>query len=159
MRTTVLPIGGGPDRRSPVLIKRGRAVAYSIYALHRRIDLYGDDAEEFRPERWDEPMGLFEDEKASTWGFLPFNGGPRICLGSEFCPARSDHWLLTSGFDTSVDFALTEAAFTVVRLLQEFPGLCRPESEPVQKLGREKQGLTVVLSPKYGCKVDIGRKA
>jgi cytochrome P450 len=83
IRTTVLPTGGGPDRKSPVLIRRGQSLAYSVYSLHRRADLYGDDAEDFRPERWDEDLGLYQDEVTKNWGYLPFNGGPRICLGSK----------------------------------------------------------------------------
>jgi cytochrome P450 len=83
IRTTVLPTGGGPDRKSPVLVRRGQSLAYSVYSLHRRADLYGDDAEDFRPERWDEDLGLYRDEVTKNWGYLPFNGGPRICLGSK----------------------------------------------------------------------------
>ena len=26
---------------------------YSVYAMHRRKDFYGEDAEEFKPERWE----------------------------------------------------------------------------------------------------------
>ncbi len=52
LKTTVLPTGGGPDRKSPVLIPKGTAVAYSVYTMHRRPDLYGMDAELFRPQRW-----------------------------------------------------------------------------------------------------------
>ncbi len=51
--------------------------------MHRRPDLYGMDAELFRPERWDEDMPLNDNETNAKWGYLPFNGGPRICLGSE----------------------------------------------------------------------------
>lgn len=83
LRTTVLPTGGGPDRTSPVLIPKGAAVAYSVYTMHRRPDLYGMDAELYRPERWDEDMPLNHNETNAKWGYLPFNGGPRICLGSE----------------------------------------------------------------------------
>ena len=82
-KTTLLPIGGGPDRTAPVLIPKGASVAYSIYAMHRRPDLYGMDAELFRPERWDEDMPMHSDKIAAAWGYLPFNGGPRICLGSK----------------------------------------------------------------------------
>ena len=53
-------------------------VAYSVYHMHRRKDIYGSDAESFRPERW-EGSAL----AAIKWGYLPFNGGPRLCLGSE----------------------------------------------------------------------------
>lgn len=79
MKTTLVPHGGGPDRCSPVLIRRGTGIGYSVYHMHRRKDLYGDDAADFRPERWE------ENDLANTigWGFLPFHGGPRMCLGSE----------------------------------------------------------------------------
>jgi cytochrome P450 len=83
IRTTVLPTGGGPDRTAPVLIPKGSAVAFSVYSMHRRPDLYGMDAELFRPERWDEDMPLHHDPTKAKWGYLPFHGGPRICLGSE----------------------------------------------------------------------------
>jgi cytochrome P450 len=89
LRTTVLPTGGGPDRKSPVLIPKGTPVAYSVYTLHRRPDLYGMDAELFRPERWDEYMPLNHTSVDAKWGYLPFNGGPRICLGSKFTWTRS----------------------------------------------------------------------
>ncbi len=54
VRDTVLPRGGGPDGLSPVMVKKGQNVAYSVYALHRRTDIYGEDALQFRPERWGE---------------------------------------------------------------------------------------------------------
>lgn len=80
--TTIFPTGGGPDRQSPVLIPKGAAVAYSVYSMHRRPDLYGMDAAVFRPERWEEDMPMYHDSTNAKWGYLPFNGGPRICLGS-----------------------------------------------------------------------------
>jgi cytochrome P450 len=58
LRTTVLPTGGSLDRKSPVLIPKGTAVAFSVYTLHRRPDLYSIDAELFRPERWDKDIPL-----------------------------------------------------------------------------------------------------
>ena len=50
---TILPLGGGEDGKSPIFIPKGQIVQYSVYAMHRRKDLYGEDAEEFKPERWD----------------------------------------------------------------------------------------------------------
>ena len=82
-RMTTLPTGGGPDRTAPVFIPKGATVAYSVYAMHRRPDLYGMDAELFRPERWDEDMPIWHDKTNAAWAYLPFNGGPRICLGSK----------------------------------------------------------------------------
>lgn len=84
-KTTILPHGGGLDRSSPVLVRKGDNIAYCVYAMHRRKDLYGEDAEDFRPERWDDDLPLYRDEVDATWGYLPFNGGPRVCLGRESC--------------------------------------------------------------------------
>jgi cytochrome P450 len=73
--------------------------------MHRRKDIYGPDAEEFRPERWAPEEGL-----RPGWGYLPFNGGPRICVGQQF--------------------ALAEASYTIVRLLQAFRGIENRDPEP-----------------------------
>ena len=53
IKTTTLPVGGGPDGKAPVLVPAGTPVGYCVYVMHRRKDLYGEDAEEFRPERWE----------------------------------------------------------------------------------------------------------
>ncbi|KAG4443781.1 hypothetical protein IFR05_000772 [Cadophora sp. M221] len=50
-KTTTLPVGGGPDGRSPLLVREGMPVAYSVYHMQRRKDLYGPDPLAFRPER------------------------------------------------------------------------------------------------------------
>jgi cytochrome P450 len=50
---TTLPVGGGPDGKSPVFVKAGQSVNYQVYIMQRRKDLYGEDAEEFKPERWE----------------------------------------------------------------------------------------------------------
>jgi cytochrome P450 len=79
---TVLPEGGGPDGKSPLLVPKGSKVAFNIYALHHRHDVFGEDANHYRPERW-------ETDRAGALGdfdgaFVPFIIGPRVCLGSEF---------------------------------------------------------------------------
>ncbi|KAK5651693.1 hypothetical protein OQA88_11759 [Cercophora sp. LCS_1] len=101
-RDTMLPLGGGPDGKSPIFVKKGTPVLYNVYAMHRRKDLYGEDADEFRPERWDGLKGGFH--------FLPFNAGPRICLGQQF--------------------ALTEASYVTVRVLQTFDKLFAHDDRP-----------------------------
>ena len=52
-----------------------------------------------------------------------------------------------------VDFALTEAAYTIVRMIQRFPVIKLPPNEPVVKTGKEKQIITLVISIKDGCNV------
>ena len=61
-----------------MLIRRGLGVGFVPYYLHRRKDIYGEDAREYRPERWEDPK-LAELGSA----YVPFHGGPRLCLGSK----------------------------------------------------------------------------
>lgn len=96
--------------------------------MHRLKSLYGEDASEFRPERW---AGSELDDIG--WGFMPFHGGPRICLGK--------------------DFALMEASYGIIRIIQTFPNLRLPPSHPKEPTGQEKQSLTIVVSSAEGCKV------
>jgi cytochrome P450 len=56
--------------------------------MHRRKELYGEDALLFRPERWDPDVENVVDLKNIGWGYLPFNGGPGICLGRKFSIPR-----------------------------------------------------------------------
>ncbi|KAJ5916145.1 hypothetical protein N7504_000160 [Penicillium tannophilum] len=126
--TTYLPKGGGTDGESPVIIPKGTGVGFSAYHMHRSKDLYGEDANKYRPERWEGP-----ELKNIGFAFMPFHGGPRLCLGK--------------------DFALTEASYGLVRLIQTFPGLSKAPDAPILAPGKEKQKLTVVVSSADGCKV------
>ncbi|KAE9460036.1 hypothetical protein C3L33_08051, partial [Rhododendron williamsianum] len=63
-------------------VRKGDMVAYLPYAMGRMKFIWGDDAEEFRPERWLDQNGIFQPE--SPFKFTAFQAGPRICLGKEF---------------------------------------------------------------------------
>ncbi|KAL2690043.1 hypothetical protein Neosp_004111 [[Neocosmospora] mangrovei] len=76
VRDTTIPRGGGADGQSPLLIPRGTAMFYNVYAMHRSEAVFGPCAEEFIPERW--------RDLRPGWGYLPFNGGARACIGREF---------------------------------------------------------------------------
>ncbi|KAJ6635266.1 Cytochrome P450 4c21 [Pseudolycoriella hygida] len=63
-----------------LVIPKGVKLVVSFYALHRHRDVWGNDAEEFKPER-------FCEENASSrflFSFLPFSGGIRICVGNKY---------------------------------------------------------------------------
>ena len=109
LEDTVLPIGGGPDGSAPLFVKKGNTVAWSVYTMHRRKDFYGEDAEEFKPERWLDDPATGEKGLRPGWEYLPFNGGARICLGQQF--------------------ALTEASYTTIRLCQAFSEIESRDSE------------------------------
>ncbi|KAM3746347.1 hypothetical protein ACB098_06G196200 [Castanea mollissima] len=63
-------------------VNKGDMVAYQPYAMGRMKFIWGDDTEEFRPERWLNEEGIFQPE--SPFKFTAFQAGPRICLGKEF---------------------------------------------------------------------------
>jgi cytochrome P450 len=140
---TMLPTGGGKDGKHPIFIRKGQYVSSCIYAMHRRKDIYGLDAEIFRPERWEDKSlrpgyaSHFSLLPRYTqlvliyhrWGYLPFNGGPRVCLGQQF--------------------ALTELAYTTVRLLQEFETVESRDDSPWQEL------FMTSVAVKTGCQVSL----
>ncbi|KAJ3737799.1 cytochrome P450 [Lentinula guzmanii] len=135
----ILPAKTG---RPPLYIPAGVKCVYSVFLMHRREDLWGPDALEFDPDR-------FIDERAQQYLtpnpfiFMPFNAGPRICIGQQF--------------------AYNEASYFLIRFLQSFtafeidwnvqPESSRPPDEwiciPGTTKGREKvmlsSHLTVVV--------------
>lgn len=121
VRDTVLPVGGGEDGKSPLFVPAKTVVVWSVYSMHRRIDFYGEDADEFKPERW--------DDLRPGWEYLPFNGGPRVCIGQQF--------------------ALTEASYTTIRLMQEFKKIESRDEGPWE------ESLTLTCVKRNGTNVGL----
>ncbi|KAF5744329.1 hypothetical protein HS088_TW08G00932 [Tripterygium wilfordii] len=63
-------------------LRKGDGVYYMAYAMGRMPHIWGEDAEDFRPERWLDSNGVFQPE--SPFKFISFHAGPRICLGKDF---------------------------------------------------------------------------
>lgn len=72
-RDTSLPRGGGKDGMSPVFVPKGTETVYLVWLMQREPDIWGEDAENFRPERW-------QNHKFGGFEYLPFNGGPRYVI-------------------------------------------------------------------------------
>ena len=69
----------GEDQLGPWRIPAGAHIIISPYALHRRAD-YWTDPDAFKPERF--APGAPSDRPKHA--YLPFGGGPRICIGNSF---------------------------------------------------------------------------
>ncbi|TRM60413.1 cytochrome P450 [Schizophyllum amplum] len=96
-RDTLLPYKDSSKR--PVFVPKGTRCFYSVYLMHRRTELWGPDAGKFDPDRFiDERLHKYLTH--NPYIFVPFNAGPRICLGQQF--------------------AYNEMSFFLVRLLQNF---------------------------------------
>ncbi|KAI0478501.1 cytochrome P450 [Xylariaceae sp. FL0804] len=148
--TTLPDANGGP----PISVVEGDVVVYSTLAMQRRRDLYpppsssssssaassaaaaaeGEkkngggggfpDPDVFAPERWE--VGW----SPRPWQYLPFNGGPRICVGQNF--------------------ALTEMAYCIVRILQrydrlEYRGDWSAQKHVAEIVGRPSEPVMVAL--------------
>ncbi|CAI7574313.1 unnamed protein product [Penicillium viridicatum] len=74
---STIPNGGGADGQSPALVRKGDIVVFSTWARHRLGEDFGENPENFYPERW-------EHLKGDMPGFIPFNKGPRICPGQQY---------------------------------------------------------------------------
>ncbi len=103
----------------------GTFFGMSQWVLHHTPELW-DDADTFRPERWDPTSG----KKALQWAYFPFGGGPRICIG--------------------MPFAQLEAKVLLITILQHYrprlvPGF-QVELQPLITL-RPKHGLRLLLEP------------
>lgn len=69
-----LVVGAGvtvADRYFPA----GTVLSVPSYTIHHSTDIWGPDADAFRPERWEK---VTEKQKAA---FIPFSYGPRACVG------------------------------------------------------------------------------
>lgn len=55
----------------------GTALSVPAYTIHHSTEIWGEDADEFVPERWEKER-LTERQKNA---FIPFSYGPRSCVG------------------------------------------------------------------------------
>lgn len=107
---------GGSDLKSGIKILRGTDMFISTWNLHRSPDLW-ENPETYDPTRWERPFknpsvegwegynpdkvaGLYPNENAADFAFLPFGGGQRKCVGDQF--------------------AVLEAAATMAMMLKNF---------------------------------------
>ena len=117
----MLPVGGGKDAKSPMLVRKGDVVSVTKTVMYRDPDYWGPDVDSFRPERF-EGRRLF-------WEFLPFGGGPRRC------PAQM--------------MVQTEAAYMLVRLAQVYRRIEARDPTPytaVMRIGpSNKTGVQIAV--------------
>eukprot|EP00529_Nitzschia_sp_RCC80_P009834 CAMPEP_0113452436 /NCGR_PEP_ID=MMETSP0014_2-20120614/6845_1 /TAXON_ID=2857 /ORGANISM="Nitzschia sp." /LENGTH=774 /DNA_ID=CAMNT_0000343807 /DNA_START=329 /DNA_END=2653 /DNA_ORIENTATION=+ /assembly_acc=CAM_ASM_000159 len=107
---------GSSDMKDGIRILRGTDIFISTWNLHRSPELW-ENAEKYDPTRWERPFknanvkgwegynpdkisGLYPNENAADFSFLPFGGGSRKCVGDQF--------------------AMMEAAVTLSVLLKNF---------------------------------------
>ena len=140
---TTLPQGEGKDGMDPVFVLKGTEIQIILFLMFRRADIWGSDAQELRPERWQEhPFGL---------EFSPFLTGRRRCMGREF-PRYSFRWFDFADLYIVEPFALAEAHYVLVHFLQRYDGI-----ENMELPGSIRYNMTILTKNGKGCKVKLHR--
>lgn len=93
----------------------------SYIGTQRRSDIYGPTADIFDPFRW-------EAWTPQHWEFLPFNHGPRICLGRQFA------WM--------------QLEYAIFRVFQEFSSVELVDDEGESIIGSKEIGMKIALNTK-----------
>ncbi|KZS89925.1 cytochrome P450 monooxygenase pc-3 [Sistotremastrum niveocremeum HHB9708] len=110
------------SKTKPLYMPAGRSISYSPLLIQRRHDIWGSNALQYDPNRW--LVGDAKVHVTNPFAFLPFNGGPRMCIGQQM--------------------ALNEVSYLTIRLLQEYTfefaprqGSALPPSWKASDIGRE----------------------
>jgi cytochrome P450 len=107
-------------------VPRGSLVTVNTYALHRDPRFF-DDPERFDPERF----AAGWEERIPRFAFLPFGGGPRVCIGNGF--------------------AMMEARLILATVVQR----CHLSLEPGQDIVPMQ---LVTVRPKNGIRMRVGER-
>ncbi|KAJ6460231.1 cytochrome P450 [Mycena sanguinolenta] len=100
MQDDILPLSRRyPDRHgqaySSIVIRKGTTIRLPITAVHLEQDIWGPDAADFRPERW-ERLPEAVSSIPGVWGnLLTFIAGPHNCLGFRFAVVEMKVLLFT----------------------------------------------------------------
>ncbi len=114
------------DTLGKYIIKKGGEVFFSAYLLHRHPDFW-ENPETFDPRRFERER----ERKQHPFAYLPFGGGPRICLGNSF--------------------AMMEAVFIIAMTTQRFR-LNLVSDQPIKPL------ISLTTRPKGGVEVKLERR-
>ncbi len=114
------------DHIAGVDIRKGETIIIYIYGAHHD-PAHWPEPERFDPERFQPER----KKKQPPFSYLPFGGGPRLCIGNNF--------------------ALMEMQLVLAMMARRY----QPELVPGQQIVRQP---LITLRPKYGVKLKMKRK-
>ncbi|KAF8838342.1 cytochrome P450 [Paxillus ammoniavirescens] len=81
--------------RDGIRVNKGTVIFIPILAMNRSEELWGPDAHEFRPERWDDLPKAVSDIPGVYSHLLSFIGGPKACIAYRFSVVEMKAMLFT----------------------------------------------------------------
>ncbi|KAK1438008.1 hypothetical protein QVD17_03809 [Tagetes erecta] len=102
-----------------VTLPSGSLLMLHLMLLHHDVDTWGDDVNEFNPERFAEGVSKATNGQAS---YFPFGGGPRICIGQAFAmlEAKLALVMILRHFSFKLSPSYTHAPHTIITLQPQF---------------------------------------
>ncbi|KZV95955.1 cytochrome P450 [Exidia glandulosa HHB12029] len=83
------PITGADGQTiTQVKVQKGDQIMIPIWLINRSKDNWGPDADDFRPERWENPPAEASGIPGIAPNLMSFLGGPRSCIGFRFAIAE-----------------------------------------------------------------------
>ena len=104
-------------------IAAGTKVFVAPYVMHR-LPQYFDTPDQFRPERFTQDF----EEQLPRFAYMPFGGGPRICIGNSF--------------------AMMEAQLVLATIAQRYTFHLAPQAKVATQ-------PLITLMPKYGMLMQV----
>jgi len=78
-----------------IKVSKGTPIFIPILVMHRSKEMWGPDAHEFKPERWDDLPNAVSNMPGVWSHLLTFLGGPRACIAYRFAIVEMKAFLFT----------------------------------------------------------------
>ncbi|GFP86069.1 secologanin synthase [Phtheirospermum japonicum] len=85
-------------------IPKGSLLTFPVLMFHRSKEIWGEDAGEFKPDRFGDGVLKAANGEAA---FMPFGWGPRICIGMNFAMLETKTFLAMLLREFNVEFSPT----------------------------------------------------